>query len=243
MTLRNYKKLSTPFVFLDETGSINDRANRYFAIGIIKSKQPYFLDYVIRLIRQKFNFFDEIKWNTISKQKVPILKEIIDQFFVHGDISFATILVNKESDEFDKFFNNDPYSAYQKLSELLIKHTIRKNEVITILADYISTPKHIHFEVDTKHAVNKQLKRLAVAGIHRIESSATNLLQLTDLLLGAVAYEYKIVNGLARGDPHKKEVMEHLRNKVGCQNFSISDKTEKFTVIEFEKPFRKSIKK
>jgi len=61
LNLNNYKKIRTPFVFFDETGSINDQANRFFGLGMIKCMQPYFLDSKIWSIRQKYHFFDEIK--------------------------------------------------------------------------------------------------------------------------------------------------------------------------------------
>lgn len=49
LSLNQYKKIRTPFVFFDETGSINDQANRFFGLGMIKCMQPYFLDQKIRL--------------------------------------------------------------------------------------------------------------------------------------------------------------------------------------------------
>jgi hypothetical protein len=230
-----HKNIRTPFVFLDETGSINDKANRYFAIGIIKCMQPYFLDYVVRLSRQKYRVFDEIKWNTISRNKLPILHEIIDQFFSHQGVCFASIVVNKDGVDFRKTFDNDPYTAYQKFSELLLKRVIKPNEIVTIIADYISTPHHVHFEVDTKHSVNKAMNRLAIAGIHRIDSCGTNMLQVTDLLLGAVSYEYKLNHKLVKGDPYKREIMDHVRDKVGGSFGQLRDNNKKFTVIEYER--------
>ena len=61
LKLSDYKDIRTPFVFLDETGSINDKNNRYFGLAIIKCMQPHYLDSKIRLLRQKNNFYDEIK--------------------------------------------------------------------------------------------------------------------------------------------------------------------------------------
>ncbi len=70
LKLKNYKDIRTPFAFFDETGSINDKANRFFCLGMIKCMQPFFLDSKIRQLREKHNFYDEIKWNTLSKAKI-----------------------------------------------------------------------------------------------------------------------------------------------------------------------------
>lgn len=40
LTLSDYKKIRTPFAFFDETGSVNDKNNRYFGLGMIKLMQP-----------------------------------------------------------------------------------------------------------------------------------------------------------------------------------------------------------
>lgn len=50
----------------------------------------------------------------------------------------------------------------------------------------------INFEEDVKLRVNKAFKQEALLGVCRIDSKASDLLQLTDFLLGAVSYEYKL---------------------------------------------------
>lgn len=40
----------------------------------------------------------------------------------------------------------------------------------------VTVPKHIRFEVDVKKEVNKSMKRLALAGVCRIDSRANDLL-------------------------------------------------------------------
>jgi hypothetical protein len=230
LKLTDYKKIRTPFVFMDETGSVNDKSNRYFALGMIKCMQPHFLDYQIRLLKQKHNFFDEIKWNTISRKKVGFIKELIDIADATPGIKFSLVVVNKDVENFVDNFNNDPYIAYEKLTEVLIKRGIQKNEVLTVLADYISTPPEIHFEVEIKHNINEQFQRLAVAGVHRIDSKGTNLLQLNDLYLGAVVYEFKLKNKLVSGDANKIEVMKYLLKKLGINSFTEELENPKFKV-------------
>jgi hypothetical protein len=230
LCLKDYKKIRTPFVFMDETGSINDRNNRYFALGMIKCMQPHFLDYQIRLLKQKRHFFDEIKWNTISRKKLSFIKELIDIADVTPGIKFSTIVLNKDLHSVMECFNNDPYIAYEKLTEVLIKRGIKKNEVLTVIADYISTPPEIHFEVEIKHNINEQFQRLAIAGVHRIDSNGTNLLQLNDLYLGAVIYDFKLKNKLVSGDKNKIEVMKYLLKKLGLSTFTGEVNVSKFKV-------------
>jgi len=231
--LKDYKKIRTPFVFFDETGSINDQANRFFGLGMIKCMQLYYLDYGIRQIRQKYQFYDEIKWNTLSKAKIKIIKLIINQVFSTPGIYFAAIIINKNDINFEKQFHNNPYQAYQEFSENLLISNIQANEVLTILADYITTPRSVRFEVDIKHNLNQALGRLAISGVHRVDSKGVTLIQIVDLLLGAVIYEYKLKYKLVKGDRHKLTILGYIRGQLNKKSLIDIKSLKRFRVIEY----------
>lgn len=232
LTLQDYKKIRTSFVFFDETGSINDSSNRFFGLGMIKCRQPHYLDHEVRLIRQRHSFFDEIKWNKISSKNVGVLKEIINQIFSIGGIKFEAYIINKDDVDFKKLYNNNPYKAYQDFTEKLLCNNIAENEILMVLADYISTPNNVHFEVSLKHTINRSLGRLAIMGVHRVESSGVNLIQLVDLLVGAVVYEYKIKNKIVTGDRYKIVIYKYILSKLRITSFIGGVKKKGFKVTE-----------
>lgn len=235
LTIKDFKKIRTPFVFFDETGSVNDRNNRYFGLGMIKCMQPYFLDSKIRKIREKNNFYDEIKSNKVGKKNFRVMKEIIDAIFTTPGIKFGCIVINKDHLDFKAEFKNDPYLAYQNFTEELLKKNIGKTELLIVLADYISTPDNIKFEVDVKHNMNKHFERLAVCGVHRVDSIGINLIQITDLLLGAVVYEFKYRNKLVSGDRSKIGLYKYILRKVGIKTFVNGNKKKRFNVMIYQK--------
>lgn len=232
--LSEYKKIRTPFVFPGETGSINDLTNSYFGLGIIKCMQPYFLDYEIRLLRQRLKLFEEIKWNTISKKEIKALKSIIDTVFKTPGINFCGIIINKKNFDFEEEFDNNPYLAYQSFSEELIKNSIGNREILTVLADYITTPNEIRYEVSLKHSINLYFGRLAISGVHRIDSKGSNILQIVDLFLGAVMYEIKLENKLVKGDKNKLSILKYILEKLNRKSFLERSITKRFKVIMYE---------
>lgn len=233
LSLKNYREIRTPFVFFDETGSINDKVNRFFCLGMIKCLQPFYLDSKIRAIRQKNQFYDEIKWNTLSKLKLGVIKEIVETVFDTPGIYFSSIVINKDEIDFAKEFENNPYKAYQGFTEILLKQSIEDNEVLTVLADYVTTPKEIKFEVDVKHNINKTLDRLAIGGIHRVDSKGVNIIQIVDLLIGSVVYCYKRDLKLVSGDKNKVKILNLVLEKVQRENFIGGVSAKKFKVIEY----------
>ncbi len=235
LTLKNYKEIRTPFVFFDETGSINDKVNRFFCLGMIKCLQPFYLDSNIRAIREKNQFYDEIKWNTLSKAKLKVIKEIVEAIFDTPGIYFSCIVINKDEVDFEKEFNNNPYKAYQEFTEILLKQSIEDNEILTVLADFVTTPKDIKFEVDVKHNINKALDRLAIGGIHRVDSKGVNIIQIADLLIGSVVYCYKRDLKLVTGDKNKIKILNLVLEKIQRENFIGGVSTRRFRVIEHKK--------
>lgn len=235
MNLKDFKNIRTPFVFFDETGSINDNANRYFCLGMLKCMQPYYLDTKIRGIRQQFNFYDEIKWNTISKTKNKVIDKILDNVFSTPGIYFSCIVINKDNLDFSKEFGNNPYKAYQNFTEILLRDNVEENEILTILADYMTTPKNVKFEVDVKHNLNKLLDRLAIGGVHRVDSKGINLIQIVDLFIGAVTYSYKLESKLVTGDKNKKKALNKILKQFGIKTFVGGFEQKRFRVLEYPK--------
>ena len=99
-------------------------------------------------------------------------------------------------------------------------------------ADYVSTPKDIRFEVSVKRRINEAFKRLAIAGVCRFDSRATDLLQLTDLMIGAINYDIKFFTNLTlRGDKYKRRFLEYFKNNLGVKDFRDGFKSYNFSIF------------
>lgn len=234
LTLKDYKKIRTPFVFFDETGSLNDKINRFFCLGMIKCMQPFYLDSKLREVRQKYQFYDEVKWNTLSKAKIKVIEELVEAVFGTPGIYFSCIVINKNHIKFEEDFGSNPYKAYEIFTEVLLKQSIDENEIVTVLADFVTTPKNIRFEVDVKYSLNESLSRLAVGGIHRVDSKGVNVIQMVDLFIGAVVYCYKKDLKLVSGDKNKIKILNLILKKLKRKNFIGGINTKRFKVFEYD---------
>lgn len=232
-SLKDYTKLRTPFCFFDETGSLNDKANRYFAMGMLKCLQPYFLDYEIQKLRQRERFFDEIKFNKISKKNINICLKTLDLIFNVPGLKFSFFILNKDDIDFQAEFKNDLWLAYEVFAEKLLIGNIAPTEIVAVLADYVTTPPAVKFEVNVKHAVNNHFKRLAVAGICRVDSKGVNLIQIIDLVLGAIVYDYKLENKLVSGDKYKIKFLNEFKKKLRVKTFVGGFRNSIFNVFEY----------
>lgn len=220
LKLTDYKSIWTKFCFLDESGSLNDPKDPFFTVGFVKCSQPYYLQSKIIYERHKRNFFDELKFNKLSKNNIDFAKFVLDSFFGVKSLSFHSYSLDKQGEYFNREFKTNVWQAYEDISIRVLESAIPKNEVLVVIADHITTPKDIRFEVDVKRKLNDKLGRLAVAGVCRFDSKSNDLLQLADLLVGAVSYDLKLsVGHIINGDKYKKRFLEHLKNNLGAANF------------------------
>lgn len=108
---------------------------------------------------------------------------------------------------------------------------LKENEILILVADHITTPKDIRFEVNTKRKFNSSMKRLSLAGVCRFDSKANDLLQVVDLLIGCVTYDVKVSARLLKGSPHKMELVNYLKEKLGADTFANGFKNYNFNAF------------
>src|SRR3989338_1334251 len=231
LTLSNYDKIWTKFCFLDETGVLSGKKEQYFTVGILKMSQPYYLQSKLFYERSKIRFYDEVKFNKLSKNNVNFSKIAIDALFDTRSISFYSYSISTKSDYFLKNFDENHWLAYEQIALKLLDIALSKQEIIILIADYVTTPKNIRFEVETKKKFNQKKKRLALAGVCRFDSKSNDLLQLVDLLIGAITYDIKFAKKLVDGSKYKIEIVDYLKSKLGTDNFVNGFKNHNFNIF------------
>jgi len=219
LSLSDYKSIWTKFCFLDESGSLSDSNNPFFTVGFVKCSQPYYISSKISYERTKRGFYDEMKFNKLSKNNIGFAKFVLDAFLSMRSLHFYSYSLDKEGDYFSRTFFGDQWKAYEDISIKVLKSAIPKDEIIIVIADHITVPKNIRFEVNVKRRINDEFKRLAVAGVCRFDSKSNDLLQLSDLIIGAINYDLKITTGIiGKGDRYKKEFLSYFKIAIGLKN-------------------------
>jgi len=232
LCLSDYKDIWTKFCFLDESGSLCNPKDPFFTLGFIKCSQPYYLQSKILYERDKRNFRDEMHFNKLSKNNLEFCKWALDAFFDTRSISFYSYSLDKHGEYFNREFSGNPWKAYEDITMRVLESAISQNEIIIVIADYVTTPKEIKFEVNVKRKINELYKRLAVAGVCRFNSKSNDLLQVADLMIGAINYDLKLTTGIIlHGDKYKKRLLAHFKNNLGVKEFISGFKSKSFNVF------------
>ena len=191
----------------------------FFAVGVLRCSSPYAITRPIQRIRDGNSFYDEIKWGKVSHKNLPVVAEIV-KVVLHSDSSFHVFIADKRQHDVIGRFGGQ-FKAYECLARQLLRGSIRRGETVWLIADEYSTPPHDAFEENVRDWVNKKLERVAVGGACRMRSEGTDLLQMIDLFLGAIAYEYKAADGIVSASPSKPKVqlLEHIKKEANVATF------------------------
>ncbi len=232
------------FGFMDETGLLHSpKTDRIFGLGLLVSQNTRELHRAIINLKNRRGYHREFKFSDITDQNLAVYKELIDVFFSCTNNRFHCLVVDKDSYQIAK--NEKSHTAYNKLAAALIAGSIdykrsRASEYITVLADDVSTSKDDRFEKMIREAIKKKQRRNALFGIARLESHAVSEIQMTDVLLGLVAYSFKVRLGAAKGSGAKLKLLKHLQKKLATNELSHEQsiklaRGEVFQVIENNK--------
>ncbi|MDP3697567.1 MAG: DUF3800 domain-containing protein [Candidatus Taylorbacteria bacterium] len=231
LKLSDFDKIWTKFCFLDETGTLSDQQDQYFTVGMLKMSQPYYLQSKLFFERSRIRFYDEIKFNKLSEKNAGFARIAIDALFETRSIGFYSYSISTKSNYYLKSFDQNPWLAYEQITLKLLEAALSPQEIIVLVADYVTTPKDIRFEVEIKKKFNQNKKRLALAGVCRFDSRSNDLLQLVDLLIGAITYDIKFAKRLVNGSKYKLETVDYLKSKLGTDSFLKGFRNHNFNIF------------
>jgi len=118
------------------------------------------------------------------------------------------------------------------LVRLLKDAALSGNEILILIADYVPAPSHIRYEVNVKKEMNKLFGRLALAGVCRFDSHSNDLLQVVDIIIGAISYDLKLASGVIHaGSKYKRRLLEHLKANLGATNFVSGFRNRNFNIF------------
>jgi len=216
----NFRDIKTCFCFLDETGLLHSKIDQFFALGMIKCREPHRLYNQIRKIRNKYNYREEIKWGALDRKiRFDVAREIFN-VFIKEDAKFNCLILNKNELDFKTNFDDNLYKVYRSFTVAFLKLIIGKNpdEVLIVLADDYFSPDGTDLESKIKNFVNNHYQKFIVAGVCQIDSKSSDILQMTDLILGAILYDLKRQNNLiTTQNTYKRKFLNFLYQKLNIK--------------------------
>ena len=177
----------------------------------------------------------ELKFKYVNFNNNVIYKEIINTYFQFSDCRFSAVIIDRRDPNFkpNEVFTS-PWYMYMSYTAMLLAANINNLDEcrVCILADDLTKPRNIQ-ETFEEALMNKIYSRLNQDGIERtifniarLESHSSLMLQLVDILLGCVMYDFKKKVGLIseklarRQEIVVKEVRDILKKPSLAEHFT-----------------------
>ena len=162
----------------------------------------------------------EIKWTKVSPAKIQLYLDIINFFFDDDDLHFRALLVPDKAKlrhaVFGQSHDDWYYKMYFDMLKVILSPAARYRIYLDI-KDTRSAAKIVKLH-DVLCNNLYDFSRQIIERVQTVRSHEVEILQLTDLLIGAVSY---VNRGLATS-PAKQALVERIKN---CTHYSLTQST------------------
>lgn len=178
-------------------------------------------DEVIKMLRNNRRF--EMKFDNVRQPTHIFYRRMIDIFLSDSDNRFSAMVIDKENPTFKGELIQDTWETYTGYSASLVVREMQNlsEDKMCLVVDEITKPhnKPLSLEdtllskIRAEAGKNPSITSENIFGALSIESHSNMLMQLCDVLLGAVMYDFKKKNGFTsvKVENKKEDLVKQLR--------------------------------
>lgn len=205
-------------VYCDESCHLENDRQKAMVLGAVWCSLDKTREIAVRLreIKKKHGIKDsfEVKWTKVSPAKKEFYLDLVDYFFDDDDLHFrALIIPDKSKLHHGAFKGQDHDTWYYKMYFDMLKVILRPDCHYRVYLDIKDTRGSR--KVDKLHEVlcnnMYDFSRNVIERIQLVNSKEIEQLQLADLLLGAVGY----LNRGLEGNAGKISIIKRMKQRSG----------------------------
>lgn len=204
-------------IYCDESCHLENDRQQVMVLGAVWCPSEKAKEISIRLREKKVQHGMrsdfEIKWTKVSPAKESFYLDIMDYFFDDDDLHFRALIVPDKSmlqhEMFHQSHDEWYYKMYFEMLKAILNPTTHYRIYIDLKDTYGAAKVHKLHEVLANNLYDfsrKIIERLQIARSHEVE-----ILQLADLLIGAVSY----VNRGLSSNAAKLALVNRMKSRFG----------------------------
>ncbi len=222
-------------IYCDESCHLENDYASHMTLGALtcpkdKTKEVYNR---IKEIKEKHDIskWQELKWTKISPKNYKLYCDLIDYFFDDDDLTFRAISCAKKSLSHEKYMQTHD-DWYYKMYFFLLRRILNDRNNFYIYLDIKDTRS-----ADKKHTLHNTLcndkydfNREFIKNIQHIRSHEVSLMQLSDILIGAVSYD----NRKLSSNLGKVNLINHILKRSNLNTLRKTNYSNKFNIFQWE---------
>lgn len=197
--------------YCDESCHLENDHHPYMLIGYVSCayNQVKLHSQNIRILKAKHHVFYETKWSGLSKSAYPLYNDLIDYFFA-TDLQYRAIVIKKCQLKHEEF-NQSHDEFYYKMYYQLLNKKIEPDNNYNIYLDIKDTrsAKKVN---GLKKFLNSHF--ISVRNLQNIRSNESELMQLTDIITGALSYHLRELNSVIAKRKIIEKIQQHSKHPL-----------------------------
>jgi hypothetical protein len=211
-------------IYCDESCHLENDGASVMVLGCVWSLASKIMEISqrIREIKSKHNVSShcEIKWIKVSEAKANFYVDLVDYFFDDNDLHFRGVLIPDKSILNHHAFEQTHDSWYYKMLFVMLEpiiNPLHRYRVYVDIKDTRSEQKRRLLEDVLRNSRYDSVGQI-IEKVQQIRSYESEMLQLADLLLGAVGYHHRSQTGDLKdrnGNSGKLKVIRRIQRRSG----------------------------
>lgn len=221
-------------IYCDESCHLENDAQKAMVLGAVwcPASHRAYLGRKVKRIREQFSLPPgfEIKWTKVSPAQLDFYLALIDLFFEEPLLHFRGVVVPDKAVLNHGKFNQSHDDFYYKMWYLLLTYLIDDQHTFRVFLDIKDTRgqakvRKLHEVICNAHY---DFDRRRILSIEQVHSHDVPLLQLADLMIGALSHLHRTLNGSLA----KQAIIQRIRERSGYGlQCSTPPRAEKFNVL------------
>jgi hypothetical protein len=202
-------------IYCDESCHLEHDASQFMVLGAVwcPAAKSHAISARIREIKTQYGLSSslEIKWTKVSPAKQGFYLAIVDYFFDNDDLHFRGVLIPDKSKLDHIAFGQSHDDWYYQMCFTLLEPVIDPEQSYCVYLDIKDTrseDKRARLERVLRSRRADHIEAI-IKKVQQIRSHESELLQLTDLLIGAIGYSNR---GVTTGSA-KLALVERIRRR------------------------------
>lgn len=209
--------MTTYNVYCDESRHTSDPSQPYIVIGALQCPREEKHRIVGRLhgLMSKNGIKTEFGWKKLSPNKAEFYQSLIKLFSEENSLSFRCIVVDRRQLDHEQWNDGDKELGFYKLYYQLLVHWLQPGDTYHVYLDWQQNACSTRFEELRQILVHKLSGRAKLACLEPVESHNQPLIQLSDLLMGAVGYSWNEMQNRPNASAFKSAFVDELAKSLG----------------------------
>lgn len=219
-------------LYCDETCHLEHDNSNCMALGAVIVPKEKRKETCVRITEIKakhgVHATNEVKWSKARDRMLPLYLNLVDYFFDDDDLSFRCLLIPDKNKLDHERFNQDHNTWYYKMYFEMLKMLFKTGDIYNVFVDIKDT--HSDFRINQLWDVcsnnMRDFEHKTIKLIQPIRSDEVQIMQLTDILLGAVCRSQRILD-IPHQNEAKKQIINHVIKRSGYKLDSSSPYRER----------------